>query len=158
MSDIDSRDAGILYLLGEDARNRTTAAIGDTLGLSQSTVGTRLRKLEERGVVRGYEPRVDYDELGFEHQFVIAGTAPFEKRRAVADRLAEIRTVVNVRSMMTTEINIAVKIVGSNRQSIESTLEELQERDLSIDRIEILETEHDHPVNMLAGSVPGGSP
>lgn len=74
----------------------------------------------------------------------------------MADDLAEIPTVVNVRSMMTTEINIAVKIVGSSRESVESTLEELQECDLSINRIEILETEHDRPVNMFADAVPDG--
>jgi DNA-binding Lrp family transcriptional regulator len=153
MADIDPVDYGILYLLGNDARNRTTTEIGDALGLAPSTIGTRINDLEAEGIIRGYEPRIDYDKLGFEHQFIIAGTAPFEHRQTIAGKLAEIRAVVNVRSMMTTEINVAVKIVGSSRTSIEHSLEELQDRDLSINRIEILETEHHQPVNIFGDFV-----
>lgn len=157
MKDVDPTDAGILYLLRNDARNTTTAEIGDALDLSSSTVGTRINELEERGVIEGYEPRIDFDELGYEHQFVIAGTTPFESRRDVAAELTDVATVVDVRSMMTTDVNVAAKIVTDTRASVEMSLEELQRRGLSIDRIEILETEHRRPANVFAEFVTGAS-
>lgn len=149
MTDLDPIDAGVLHLLRDDARNTTTAEIGEVLDIAPSTVGTRLNNLEDRGVIEGYEPRLNYDRLGFEHQFVIAGTAPFEERREVARAVTEISSVVNVRSMMTTDVNVAVKIVTSTRADIEKTLEQLQTRNLAIERIEILESEHRLPTNMF---------
>lgn len=157
MTAFDPTDAGILHLLHRDARNTTTAEIGEALEIAPSTVGSRIKKLEENGVVEGYEPRIDYDKLGYEHQFVVAGTAPFERRRQVAGEVADISSVVNVRSMMTTEINVAVKIVTATRADVEQTLEQLQARDLAIDRIEILESEHHEPTNMFEQYVRGGA-
>lgn len=156
MKNIDTTDAGILRLLRGDARNRTTADIGEALDLAPSTVGTRIKDLERRGIIDGYDPRLDYDELGFQHQFVIAGTAPFEQRRTVTDEVADIDSVVNVRNMMTTDVNVAVKIVGSSRGGIERSLEQLQRRNLAIERIEILEGELHQPTNMFADFVSGG--
>lgn len=149
MLDLDPKDAGILHLLRNDARNATTAEIGDALDLAPSTVGTRINKLENRGIIEGYEPRINYDKLGFEHQFVIAGTAPFEQRQKVKSELTEISSVVNVRNMMTTEVNIAAKIVTATRKETERSLERLQSKNLAIDRIEILESEQHQPTNML---------
>lgn len=51
MSDVDPADAGILYLLRDNARNKTTADIGDALNLAPSTIGTRINELEDRGVI-----------------------------------------------------------------------------------------------------------
>ena len=87
--------------------------------------------------------------MGFEHQFVIAGTAPFEQRQKVKSELTEISSVVNVRNMMTTEVNIAAKIVTATRKETERSLERLQSKNLAIDRIEILESEQHQPTNML---------
>ncbi|WP_312908269.1 Lrp/AsnC family transcriptional regulator [Natronosalvus caseinilyticus] len=49
--ELDSVDKGILYLLQEDARNNTTNAIGEQVGVSSSTVANRITKLEENGEI-----------------------------------------------------------------------------------------------------------
>lgn len=56
-------DARLIRALQVDAR-RSNRSLAADLGVSASTVGSRLRDLEERGVIRGYRPDVDYAQLG----------------------------------------------------------------------------------------------
>ncbi|MEN8145539.1 MAG: Lrp/AsnC family transcriptional regulator [Gemmatimonadota bacterium] len=56
-------DARLIRALQADAR-RSNRALAADLGVSASTIGSRLRDLEERGVIRGYRPDVDYGQLG----------------------------------------------------------------------------------------------
>src|ERR1700741_4184011 len=64
MSMIDEMDRRILSLLQQDAR-RPNAEIARRVGMAPSATLERLRKLEERGVIRGYEVRLDPRKLGF---------------------------------------------------------------------------------------------
>lgn len=62
--DIDSTDLEILKLLQQDAR-ASVAEIARRVGMVPSAVHARLKKLEEAGVIVGYEPRLDPAALGF---------------------------------------------------------------------------------------------
>lgn len=56
-------DIRLLEELQKDSR-RSNRQLADALGVASSTVGKRLRDLEERGVVRGYRAVIDYARLG----------------------------------------------------------------------------------------------
>ena len=60
---IDSRDRQILAMLQENAR-LSNAAIARELGMAPSAVLERIRKLERRGVILGYQARIDPKALG----------------------------------------------------------------------------------------------
>lgn len=60
---IDEMDRRILSLLQQDAR-LPNAEIARRVGMAPSATLERLRKLEERGVIQGYECRVDARKLG----------------------------------------------------------------------------------------------
>src|SRR5437660_11439542 len=60
---LDRRDVAILRILQEDAR-ATYADLAQRVGLSPSSVHQRVRKLEERGVISGYQASVDPEALG----------------------------------------------------------------------------------------------
>lgn len=60
---IDDVDRSILELLQENARI-SAAEISRSIGLAQSAVHQRIRKLEESGVVLGYEARVNPRAVG----------------------------------------------------------------------------------------------
>ncbi|MDP3969450.1 MAG: Lrp/AsnC family transcriptional regulator [Nocardioides sp.] len=60
MEDTDQR---ILSLLAEDGRMSYTD-LGRATGLSTSAVHQRVKRLETRGVIKGYGATVDYDALG----------------------------------------------------------------------------------------------
>lgn len=56
-------DRQIVNLLARDGRMSYTD-LGKATGLSTSAVHQRVRRLEERGVIRGYGATVDYDAIG----------------------------------------------------------------------------------------------
>jgi Lrp/AsnC family leucine-responsive transcriptional regulator len=60
---IDEMDRRILSLLQQDAR-LPNAEIARRVGMAPSATLERLRKLEERGVIQGYEVRLDPRKLG----------------------------------------------------------------------------------------------
>ncbi len=60
---IDDNDRKILNIVQEDARI-SNAEIARQVGLAPSAVLERIRKLEERGVIRGYAAKIDAAEVG----------------------------------------------------------------------------------------------
>ena len=61
MNEIDNK---ILNIVQKDARI-SNAEIARQVGLAPSAVLERIRKLEERGVIRGYVTKIDPAEVGF---------------------------------------------------------------------------------------------
>ena len=60
MEDLDRR---IVVLLSQDGRMSFTD-LGKATGLSTSAVHQRVRRLEDRGVIKGYRAVIDHNELG----------------------------------------------------------------------------------------------
>ena len=56
-------DIRLIRALQADAR-RSNRQLAEELGVAASTVGHRLKDLEDRGVLRGYRPLIDYRVLG----------------------------------------------------------------------------------------------
>lgn len=61
MNEIDKQ---ILNILQQDART-ANAEIARRVGLAPSAILERIKKLEERGVIRGYAAELDATELGY---------------------------------------------------------------------------------------------
>jgi len=61
---IDRTDAGILDLLQRDGRE-SYAEVGQAVGMSGPSVHERVKKLEARGVIRGYSAVLDPTLLGY---------------------------------------------------------------------------------------------
>lgn len=62
---MDAIDIHILERLQHDGR-ATQLELAREVGLSQPSVAERIRKLEERGIIKGYAARVDASALGKE--------------------------------------------------------------------------------------------
>ncbi len=60
---IDQIDRHIILLLQEDAR-LSNAALAEKVGLTVSTVHERVKKLEKKGIIKGYTAVVDAEALG----------------------------------------------------------------------------------------------
>lgn len=63
MSDLDDLDRALLRLLAADGRSSYTDLARET-GLSTSAAHQRVRRLEQRGVLRGYTARIDASLAG----------------------------------------------------------------------------------------------
>ncbi len=61
---INEIDTKILNIIQQDARI-ANAEIARQVGLAPSAVLERVRKLEERGVIRGYAAEIDASQVGF---------------------------------------------------------------------------------------------
>lgn len=153
MVDLDPVDQGILYLLQQDARNNTTSGIGEKVGVSSTTVGNRISKLEEKGIVTGYQPTIDYEKAGLDHHLVITATAPVGDRAQLAEKALEVHGVVSVREMLTHHENLELELATSTRQEIEETLNELAELGLDLIRNELLKRELHKPANNFGKEV-----
>ena len=66
----DAIDQLLINALTEDSR-RSLKALAQVSGLSAPSVGERLRRLEERGVLRGYTVNVDPRAVGYQLQAIV---------------------------------------------------------------------------------------
>lgn len=63
MPDIDATDARILSLLQADGR-MSNARLAETLGMSETPCWRRLKRLEESGLIEGYQANLNRRQLG----------------------------------------------------------------------------------------------
>ncbi len=94
-TDLDFIDLKILEILQTDGR-ASHSAIGDAVGLSQPSVHERVKKLEQRGVIKGYAAIVNPEALGLDVlAFVsvsLSDYSPDQIASAVADMPEVIET------------------------------------------------------------------
>jgi len=141
MEDVDRR---ICLLLTQDGRMSFTD-LGKETGLSTSAVHQRVRRLEQRGVIRGYGARIDYREIGLPLTAFISirpidPAAPDDS----PDRLADIGEIEACYSVAGDESYI-VKV----RVAVPSDLEDLLARIRSSANVStrttiVLSTPYDH--------------
>ncbi len=86
---MDSMNRRILNILQRDAR-ATTAMIARKLKRSESTIRERIRRMEARGIIRGYYACVDKRALGYRSEaFVFCNIDPSERIRILDDLLLQ---------------------------------------------------------------------
>lgn len=69
--ELDRIDRALLQALSRNAR-ASGSVLADSAGVAESTVSTRLRRLTEHGVIRGYGVDIGLDALGASLQALIA--------------------------------------------------------------------------------------
>ncbi len=95
---IDAVDRQLLLLLGENAR-APVAELGRKLGLSRTTVQSRIERLERRGVIAGYGVKLSEEhEKGQVRAHVLITALPklAPKVEAELRRISEVRTLHSV--------------------------------------------------------------
>ncbi len=96
---MEKLDQRILALLARDGRMSYTD-IGKETGLSTSAAQQRVRRLEQRGVVKGYTAVIDSAELGLMVTAFVA-IKPFDASQAddAPDRLSHISEIISCYSV-----------------------------------------------------------
>jgi DNA-binding Lrp family transcriptional regulator len=91
------KDLDLLLLreLQRDAR-RSNRQLAEALGVAASTVGARLKDLEDRGVLRGYRAVIDYGKLGLGLVAVTRIKARGEALPAIVRSLAQHPSLTHV--------------------------------------------------------------
>ena len=149
---LDDVDRGILHLLQEDARNMTTTEIGEGVGVSASTVGNRLQRLEKNGVIRGYHPQIDYHEAEFPLRVLFICTAPIPEREDLAAEALEASGVVNVKEIMVGVENLHIDAVATTREDVTDISKELDGIGLDVVDELLVKDEHLQPYDHFGQS------
>lgn len=124
-SPMDDTDRNLLAALSENAR-WSTAELGRRLGLSRTTVQSRIERLERRGVIVGYSARLSPEhERGAVRAHIMITVRPKEARavEAALRAIPEVRILQSVSGAFdmiaqvvaesTTQMDALVDVIGA---------------------------------------------
>ncbi len=122
---VEDVDRSIVRLLSEDGRRSFTDLSRDT-GLSVSAVHQRVRRLEQRGVIRGYRAIADPVELGLPVTAFIS-IKPIDPSGPddAPERLSHLRQIEACHSVAGDE-NYILKVRVASPADLESLLQEIR--------------------------------
>lgn len=132
-SELDEIDFGILHLLQEDARNTTPGDMADALPVSAQTVRNRVEKMEDRGIIEGYVPIINYEKADFPIRLQFSCTAPVSKRQELAEATLEIPHIVNVQEMLSARENVRPTAVTNKTEELNDISTHLDDLGLEIE-------------------------
>lgn len=145
--ELDNTDRGVLHLLQIDARNTTAQEIADKIGVSASTVRNRIDELEADGVIKGYQPEIDYEEANLPLRVLFIVTAPPTERSDFVEKLLDIKGVVDVREMLTGKRNIHIEVVGTSTSDVTRMTDAIHNLGLEIESSELIKQRRMQPFN-----------
>ncbi len=124
---MDDKDLRILAILQEDAR-ATYAQIASQVGLSASSVHDRVRKLERRGVIRGYRAALNPHEVGLGVTALVS-VMPLDPSQPddLPDRVVEFPEVEDCFSVAGVE-SYVLKVRTRSTGDLEDLLRRLREK------------------------------
>ena len=117
---LDSLDWNILQALQENAK-QTYTEIGRRFGVAHSTVYDRIRRMEEKGVIKKYTTVVDLKKVGVKYITAIMTvfTDPKESEN-VAKKLSESKEILEVSTSLSEELLIIAKVVAKDQDKLHS--------------------------------------
>jgi DNA-binding Lrp family transcriptional regulator len=117
---LDSLDWNILQALQENAK-QTYTEIGRRFDVAHSTVYDRIRRMEEKDVIKKYTIDVDLEKIGTKYITAIMTvfTDPKESEN-VAKKLSESEEALEVSTSLSEELLIIAKVVAENQDELHS--------------------------------------
>ncbi|SFE26992.1 transcriptional regulator, AsnC family [Sulfitobacter brevis] len=123
MIELDDLDRQILRALVRDA-TQSASALGRRIGLSQPATWRRIKRLEEAGVIRGRQLRVNAEALGFGVTVFLGvklatkGRVSLEDFERAVSAIPEVQTVEHVLGLY----DYRLRIVARNLADFERVL------------------------------------
>ena len=124
MISIDEKDKRILELLSSDSK-LSFRKISKILNMSITSVITRIRKLEENGIIRGYTIEIDYNKLGYDLPVIIDIRVAKGKLFEVEKEVAKHPNVLAVYDI-TGDFDVSVLALFKNRRELDDFVKQLQ--------------------------------
>ena len=121
MLSIDELDVELLKLLEKDAR-QGVAGLASTLGISRNTVQSRIRRLEEGGLIAGYRPQIDMTKAGLVVQAFLALETEQGSLTTIAEAVTKIPQVVEVHTVTGRE-DLLVRVATSTQPELLTLIE-----------------------------------
>ena len=117
---LDTLDWNILQVLQENAK-QTYTEIGHRFGVAHSTVYDRIKRMEEKGIIKKYTTVIDREKIGVKYITAIMTvfTDPKESEN-VAKKLSEATEVLEVSTSLSEELSIIAKVVAKDQDKLHS--------------------------------------
>ena len=132
MIDLDDINLELIDLMQHDAR-LSYRELGERIGLSAPAIAERVRKLEEAGIIRGYQAAIDYEALGFPLLCIIRLNAP-SSDRALDEVIAALPEVIEANRVTGSESHVLRARVRSTKH-LEDLLDHLRQHGSSVTNI-----------------------
>lgn len=120
---IDQLDVELLELLARDAR-AGVVQLASTLGISRNTVQSRLKRLEEGGVLTGYRPQFNLAQAGLATEAFIGLEVQQGRLAAIVDVLTAIPHVLAIHAITGRE-DLLVRVATQNQAGLQQLIERI---------------------------------
>ncbi len=120
---IDVLNAKILKCLQENAR-LSNAEIGRRVGISSPAVSERIKKMEDMGVIEGYNTIVSPFEIGYQLKAIITLRAFMGKLKPFLEKVKTFDEVINC-YRITGDENIVMEVVLKSNKHLETFIDQL---------------------------------
>jgi len=122
-TDLDETDRGILRRLQKDAR-ASFKKIADDIGVSEATVFVRVKKLQEKGVIRGFKAMVDAKAVG---KSLTAITLVRAMPRSLPGMLDELKKIDDIYEIydVTGQYSSILKIRAENTDELSKVIDRI---------------------------------
>ena len=124
-SSFDEIDRKILLALQHDARI-SFAELGRSVGLTPTAVAERIRKLEERGVISGYQAQLSLAHLGYPITTFVQLRTDRWRDHELAVKTMEIPEVIACHSITGADC-VLLKVVAASVEHLAKILEQLSD-------------------------------
>ncbi len=124
---IDRTDLRIIEELQKDGR-ASYSDMAENLDIATSTVTARIQKLEQKGILMGFRPVIDYEELGFNLTVMINLKAEADKVVETSKKLKNHEKVISFFEVTgKTDMIIISRFI--DRKDMNSFIKNLQQTD-----------------------------
>lgn len=127
MISIDRLDSELLGRLAVNAR-AGIAELSATLGVARNTVQSRFRRLEESGVLNGFEPRVDLERVGVPVQAFVSLELDQRRMTQVIAALARIPHVLEINTQAGRE-DLVARVAAPTHGELQQVVTQMIEID-----------------------------
>lgn len=154
--ELDELDFGILHLLQQDARHMTPIDMEEQLPVTDTTIRNRIEKLEERGIIEGYVPSINYEKAGFPLRVKFTCTAPIQERSRIAEEALELPHVVHVEEMLSSRENVRILVVTDQSEDLNEIASGIVDLGLTIETECLLRHIKSRPFNHFGENMVSG--
>jgi Lrp/AsnC family leucine-responsive transcriptional regulator len=118
---LDPTDVAIIETLQDDGRI-SVSELGRKVGLSQPATSERLKRLEERGIIRAYRAVIDPASVGLNMMAIIRLRTTHEHIKACLKQFAEMPEIIEV-LRLTGEDCFHLKVIVPSPAELESIVD-----------------------------------
>lgn len=123
MFSIDRLDVDLLEMLARDARVGVVE-LASRLGISRNTVQSRLKRLEESGLVAGYRPELDLAQAGIATQAFLGLEVQQGRLGSIVEALIGIPQVLEIHATTGRE-DLLVRVATETQAGLQQLIEQV---------------------------------